>query len=407
MVGNKTPAGEDVCDKLETLTEENPTSNHDKSYIIPPPTSSPLPRLTKPPANYNELFDDTESMYRYKNILMKEAEQFIKETAFNDFVSEISKEVIGQDNLELVLAGVFSYITGIAKTGKPPKINMLLTAPSGTGKTETFRALRMYFKKKIPSFVISQVDVTHITTEGFKGKDTSEIVLDLIEKSTGGYDIIFMDEFDKRISPQHAVEGGDVGQEVQNQILTLIEGSTEVYTSKTVNKTETIDSNLTMFIGCGSFNAVREKKKKSANKTLGFIKQNSGYDIYDDITREDILEAGCSYEMLGRFPLIINYHKLEKEAIKIIIEKLIHKIRRDLGFLDLIVDDGYIQNMINMANGEFGCRLLYSSIFQSSMYAYKEVLKKGISSKVIVKLGRDSLEIYKGDQELSEKENEF
>ena len=397
--------GETSSVNKEICNEKEASIDHEKSY-----TSSPFPPLQPLFSSWDNAdtntFDDASIESLYRKVLIKEARQFIEENTFNDALLEISKEIIGQEGLELVLAGVFGYISGIAKNGMPPKVNMLLTAPSGTGKTETFRVLKSYFQKNLPNLVISQVDVTHITSEGFKGKDTDAIVIDLIKKNTGGYGIVFMDEFDKRISPQFTSEGGDVGQDVQNQILTLIEGNVETYTNKAIKKTATIDSNLTMFIGCGSFNLVREKKKKEANKILGFLSQKNNYDIYDHITREDILDAGCSYEMLGRFPLIINYHKLELRTIERIIEKLKHSIMRNLGFTDLIIDDSYMQDMINMANGDFGCRMLYSSMFQASMNAYKEVLKKGISHPVSVKLGNDYFEVYEDIQCMYEKEYE-
>ena len=343
------------------------------------------------------------SEYEYKNELIEEARKFIQENTFNDFLLEISQDIIGQKNLELVLAGVYSYIDSIAKKGKPPKINILLTSPSGTGKTETYRALKKYFMKKIPALVISHVDVTHITTEGFKGNDTNYIVLDLIVKNTGGYGIVFMDEFDKRITPQYSSGGNDMGMEVQNQILSLIEGCVEIYSNKEINKTATIDSNLTMFIGCGSFNSVREKKKQKANKKMGFIKQGGAdYDIYEHITREDIIEAGCSHEMLGRFSLIVNYHKLDIYAIKKIIKKIIDNIKSNLGFSEIIIDDEYMQELIDMSNGEYGCRMLYHSIFESTMNAYKEILKQEMLKPIVLHLKRNSFYI----DETSEKRPE-
>lgn len=412
----KPPLTEGLNGNDESLEENDTLINYDKDHVmppsstLPPPSSTLLPPLnlqpsSKPAIDFDKvMYGDIESVHRYRNLLIEEMRQFLEETTFNEFVSEISKDVIGQDNLELVLAGVFGYITGIAKNGVPPKINMLLTAPSGTGKTETFRALKHYFMEKVPRFVVSQVDLTHITAEGFKGKDTNAIVLDLIEKDTGGYGIVFMDEFDKRISSQNSAEGVDVGQEVQNQILTLVEGNVEIYTNKILNKTASIDSSLTMFIGCGSFNSVREKKKKAACKTIGFTKQNLEYNIYDNITKEDILDAGCSYEMLGRFPLIINYNRLETKAIKSIIENIRYNIMLNLGFSGLIITDEYIQNMINMANSELGCRLFYSSIFQASMNAYKEILKKNILNRAVVELGSDYFEIYEDIQESNERD---
>ena len=167
----------------------------------------------------------------YEEILIREAKQYIENMPFSKFVQSIQETVIGQ-NMEILLAMVYNYISCIAEGKKPPKNNAILTGPSGSGKSETYRALANHFSKYMPSLVVHQVDLTHVTTEGFKGNDTSFIVSSLIKNGTGGYGIIFMDEIDKRMMPQMTNSNENVGRDVQSQMLTLIEGSIEDYSFK-------------------------------------------------------------------------------------------------------------------------------------------------------------------------------
>lgn len=335
----------------------------------------------------NDTMEKEVRLITYKEQLMYECATYLQDNTFNDFVSVISENVIGQESLELLLAGVYNYITGVAKKGKPSKINAIITAPSGCGKTETYRALKAYFNEQIPSLVVDLVDISRITPEGFKGNDTNVITSSLMATHSEGFGIIFLDEFDKRISPQMDGSLNNMSSDVQGQILTIIEGTILKY--RVGKEFDEIDSNLTMFIGCGSFNTVRTLKKESNRKSIGFINRNEDYDTYDDITRPDMINAGCTYEMLGRFSLIINYHKLDQDTVLKVIDKARSKISRDLNF-NILLSVEYTDNLVSMANGDFGCRLIYSTIFATALRAYAEFLKINTCSCPVITISGDN-----------------
>lgn len=363
----------------ECLSEED----KDLSYIIRDVFSN---KQEGRESAENDTMDKEIKLLTYRDQLMYECATYLQVNTFNNFVSVISENVIGQESLELLLAGVYNYITGIAREGKPSKINAIITAPSGCGKTETYRALKAYFNEQIPSLVVDLVDISRITPEGFKGSDTNAIIARLMVDHTEGFGIIFLDEFDKRISPQMDGSLNNISANVQGQILTIIEGTILKYRAgKEFNE---IDSGLTMFIGCGSFNIVRAKKKESNRKSIGFINRNEDYDTYDDITRADMLNAGCTYEFLGRFPLIINYHKLNRDSALKIIEKIVANISKNLN-LNIIITKEYIDNLVSMANGDFGCRLIHSTIFTTALRAYAESLKINICSCPVITINGD------------------
>ena len=257
-----------------------------------------------------------------------------------------------------------------------PKVNMLLAAPSGSGKTETFRALKKYFAQHIPHLILEQVDLSNITSAGFKGKDPNSILASLVKEGTS-YGIIWLDEIDKRLLPAHTSGGDNVSAEIQGQLLAMLEGCAEKYMMRGLDEPITIDTSLTMFIASGAFNMVREKKKGVQSKTVGFVQQKEQYEIYNAITREDIISMGCLYELLGRFQLHVNYQKLSRDDIIKIIEISKGKIESELG-MKLLLSEEFIEEMLSSSNQDFGCRLLTSMIYQPALFACKDVFLQGL-----------------------------
>ena len=297
---------------------------------------------------------------------------WLERTNYNAFAHAIKQRVKGQEQLDRVLINVYSYMENMA-AGRPHNNNILIAAPSGCGKTETFRAIRDYFAKILPTMPIYQVDMTSITEEGFKGKDTKAVVSELeTEYGTDGIGIVFLDEFDKKLLPSHDSKGNNINKAVQSQLLTTFEG---------VKYTDMgIDTNNTLFIALGAFDTCRENKSEEI-KHIGFGAVNEGgEDHYAAINRQDIIDLGASYELLGRFGTIVNYHKLSKEVVDRIINGMAKEVGQSIGSYVKISDD-FRNELRENANSKFGCRLLKSMINDSAMEAYLEIQKKGKKNK--------------------------
>jgi len=316
--------------------------------------------------------------------IQEECKEFLKHYTYSRFFEEISDMVVGQEEgLNLLLTAVYSYIEGIA-VGKTVKINAIITAQSGCGKTQTYRALKKVFGRTgegvdcgIPSLVISFTDLARLTPEGFKGKDPSSIISEFKEKGCS-WGLLFMDEIDKRIIPSMTSGGQNVSSEVLGQLLALIEGSQE---SSSKSRTGYIDTGKIMFVGMGSFQHARDRKKserQEKSKQIGFVRnfeEDTGED--NEITREDMLQMDCSPEFLGRFSLIINYHTLTEESLKKIIYSNVREISNMLN-LNFWLGEDFSDYLLQLCGSKYGARIVHAEILRRALEAKAECLRNGL-----------------------------
>ncbi len=305
---------------------------------------------------------------RYESGVIGAIRKWLDTTSFSDFCQAITARVRGQKNTKKILANVYSFLECIA-SGKKHNSNMLLAAPSGCGKTETYRAVRDYFNKNIPGLIVYQYDMTSLTEEGYRGNNKLDMVkplCDVVESERIA--IAFLDEFDKKLMPSYSAGGVNTNAAVQAQILTIIEGS-----NQNLNRNN-IDTGNIMFIGMGAFDTCRKKRSESKG-AIGFgFGPKKEADHYDEITREDMIELGASYELIGRFSSIINYYALDYESVDQIIDDMCRLEGESLG-LKFSVSDTLRSRLHANANGKFGCRLLRSIIHDRAMDCYIEVLE--------------------------------
>ncbi len=284
--------------------------------------------------------------------------EWAEETDFETFASEIEKRVVGQRELRVLLMEVYLYIQNIAHE-RPAKCNVILTAPSGCGKTETYRALKDYFRSRVPGLVIHRADLANVTSTGFRGKDPITILEPLKHSRIDGAGIIFMDEFDKKLMPEYSNRGENVNLAVQNQLLCMVEGMEQ----------DGIDTENVMFIGCGSFQAVRDARK-DAPRELGFgAKQESETEKhFSPVTRAEILEMGACPELIGRFGPVINYEPLNQEALERILEQI--RTRQKQFFRrEVFLGEGFKAELRAQMNSPFGVRLWESMVHEEVLRA--------------------------------------
>jgi len=305
-------------------------------------------------------------------------ENWLMSTKYTDFLAAMEKRIIGQPDLKIVVANVYNYLINIVAQ-RPVNNNMLLAAPSGSGKTETYRALRDYFEDKIPDMPIYAFDTSLLTASGYKGAEPYEICAPFfnmdMEDAIG---ICFLDEFDKKLMPSFNSNGFDTNAEAQSNMLTIVEGT--ILNSRTGG---VVDTSNIMFIGLGSFDDFR-KKRESVSKTLGFVTENNKETIehFTPVDREAMIESGGTYELLGRFPVIINYGKLTEVSIRRIIKKTVTEIERNFN-CDIILTEGMTDELLKVANSNFGCRTFDSVVRSNVLLAYAKAMETKEEDKIL------------------------
>lgn len=337
------------------------------------------------------------------SILVKnEISHWLEEVPFSTFYNSVKEDVIGQDGLKQVCANVYSYLNALLQDS-PIRNNMIISAPSGSGKTETYRAIQKYFSKAVPSLSVYIYDMSSVTANGFKGNDTVSILAPFIKRrDMNPMGIVFLDEFDKKVIPMYDSNGTNVNGDVQASLLSMIEGG-EVYT----NDRGTIKTDRLMFVGLGSFESFRNRREEKKNP----IGINSTWNTEKDnpylpLTRNDMVDAGASNEIIGRFPYIVNYNKLGIDDIKMVITKTVRNIAQNFNLDSLTVLDSAEEELVQMANSKYGCRLIDAALRETVLEAYTNAIVNHDVKKLSITINKlhDATYTWEPFQRLSEEE---
>lgn len=261
-----------------------------------------------------------------------------------DFVKLLDRKVKGQEEAKRAIAvAVHSHYTRVCNTeylnmmDKPfEKSNIIMTGPSGTGKTLLARTMAELLD--VP-FVIA--NSTSLSETGYVGNDVESILTRLLKAADMNVKraecgIVFIDEIDKKaMKGENTSITRDVsGEGVQSALLKMIEGC-KIGVPKNEGRIHPheqlieMDTSNILFICGGAFVGIEDIVRKRLNipkqnkARIGFAsgqevemsEEDMNKFIRKKVNHRDLEKYGMIKEFLGRLPIVCNLEPLTKSDI--------------------------------------------------------------------------------------------
>lgn len=276
------------------------------------------------------LVEDKENTNFNDKLKVDLSKKTINNLTRKDVINLIKENIKGQDEQIFdIVNSFYEFVFNKHKKFnlseyKKIKDNILIIGSTGVGKTAIIENLVEIFD--IP---FKREDATRYSGTGIVGDDVSSMLKDLVEVCNGDVKsaeqgIIFIDEIDKIASSNANV---DIGRDVQNALLTLIEGNKITIRPEVREMFEpyVFDTSNVLFIAAGAFEEIdliknlRVKKEKTGS-SLGFKTNDDKKYINEDITISDLTNYGMSTQLMARLSNVIHLNSLNEDILLDIIE---------------------------------------------------------------------------------------
>ncbi|KAL1139877.1 hypothetical protein AAG570_006854 [Ranatra chinensis] len=296
---------------------------------------------------------------------------------------------------------------------KLEKSNILLLGPTGSGKTLLAQTIAQCLD--VP-FAIC--DCTTLTQAGYVGEDIESVIAKLLQDANYNVDraqtgIVFLDEVDKIGAVPGIHQLRDVGGEgVQQGMLKMLEGTIVNVAErnsprKLRGETVQVDTTNILFVASGAYNGLdRLVSRRRNEKYLGFgvvssesggrrvasladiAHQSAGVSAEEDnkekdallkqVEARDLIEFGMIPEFVGRFPVIVPFHSLNKDLlVRILTEPknaIVHQyqILFSMDKVDLTFSPASLRAIAGLAmerkTGARGLRAIMENLLLDSMF---------------------------------------